>query len=179
MYRLALADASGPHWSFAPLSCTSMPSSPHPPLAHFLYVSRAFEPFSEADLDDLLVRARRFNDEHTVTGLLLYDHVETMGLAQFCQYVEGPPEAIKLVRDRIEGDARHHRITYLHEGRNAHRLFSGWSMGFEHVSVVPDSTGMRERITLLTANAEQVPRSASAALLRTFVALSQTADRRR
>ncbi len=110
-------------------------------------------------------------------GLLLYDHVEAMRLAQFCQYVEGPPEAMKELRTRNEGDERHMGITYLRDGRRARRLFSSWSMGFEHVSVLPDSVDVRQRITLTTANADQVPRSVSAAMLRTFVSISPNRER--
>lgn len=147
------------------------------PLAHFLYVSRAVEPFSDGDLTDLLERARRFNDAHAVTGLLLYAPFDATGLAQFCQYIEGPAASIAEVRRRIEADARHTGIACLHEGHSADRLFSSWSMGFEHVARVPDADGVRERITLVTANADQVPRNVSAALLRTFVALSPSRRR--
>lgn len=149
-----------------------MPTSPPLSLTHVLYVSRATEPFSDAALDDLLDRARRFNVDHDITGLLLYDHVDAVGLSQFCQYIEGPPGAVAAVMARIEADVRHARISVLHEGRSERRLFSTWSMGFEHVSRVPDGEGVREQIVLTTASPDQVPRNVSAALLRTFVAMS-------
>jgi hypothetical protein len=50
---------------------------------HIIYLSRATGPFTEAQLQGLLTRARRRTTELAVTGVLLY------GSERFLQVLEG------------------------------------------------------------------------------------------
>ncbi len=147
-------------------------------LAHFLYISRATVPFDDEALDGLLQSARRFNEAHDVTGLLLYDVVPDLQIAQFCQYVEGPPPAIAEVRRRIESDSRHTALAYLHEGVSGERLFPTWSMGYEHVPSLRDTSRVHEHLGIGRPARPGETRNRSAALLRTFIGMSPGGGRR-
>ncbi len=140
------------------------------PLDSFLYMSKAVAPFSDAALEDLLVRSRRYNVLRDVTGLLLYDYQPTLKLGQFCQYIEGPPEAVSDVRSRIVTDPRHGAIRVLHKGPAAARLFASWAMGYMPASSLPDVEGFRSLldVDLPNAGADKRP----AALLRVFLEMS-------
>lgn len=132
-------------------------------------------PFSDAELEALLVRIRDFNLERGVTGLLLYDYVPGLGVAQFCQYVEGPPPAVALVRRRVEADQRHTGITYLDEGRTRERLFSDWSMGYIPRSALPDVAGFRDPASLIIPKAG--PQLKPAVLMSVFLDMSNRSQR--
>ena len=143
-------------------------------LHYFLYLSRAVRPFEEPELETLLAGARRFNERHGVSGLLLYDYTPGFGLGQFCQYVEGTPEALALVRARIDADASHTAIHHLDQGPAPERLFRSWAMGYQPASAAPDLEGFRALIdvTVPTTGAMKRP----AALLRVFLKMSNTAQ---
>ena len=93
-------------------------------LKALVYVSSATELFSEQALDELLQGARRKNERIGVTGVLL--HCE----GNFMQYVEGPPQAIDRLYERIRADDRHHSIVTIHEEPLDARQFAGWSMAY-------------------------------------------------
>jgi hypothetical protein len=89
-----------------------------------IYVSSAIEPFSEADLVDLLARSRRNNTLLDVTGMLLYKD------GNFMQVLEGEQQTVQALYRKIEKDPRHARISRLLGGFTPRREFADWSMGF-------------------------------------------------
>ena len=96
------------------------------PLHHLIYESQATQPFTEAELTRLLQRARAHNEQHDLTGLLLYAPD-----GRFVQVLEGPLEALHhLYFERITHDPRHHRLQLLTAGVLDRRRFVGWHMGF-------------------------------------------------
>ncbi len=145
------------------------------PLRYLLYLSRAVRPFDEPELEALLASARRFNERHDVSGLLLYDYSPGLGLGQFCQYIEGAPDALAAVKARIDADVRHTAIHYLDAGIAPERLFTSWAMGYQPSTAVPDLEGFRALIdvTVPTTGAMKRP----AALMRVFLKMSNTAQR--
>lgn len=121
------------------------------PLFHIAYVSTETRSMTQADLIELLTTARRFNQQHSLTGLLLHK-----GDA-FFQVLEGPKKYVCETLRRIQRDSRHHSIEMLVEETLEDRRFDGWHMGFVNLdavdlSLLPGySEFMREDISPRTA----------------------------
>ena len=97
-------------------------------MRRIIYASRAVSDFEDEALVDLLLRARASNEEHDVTGMLVY------AARSFLQAIEGDDEGVEAVWDRIRLDDRHTDLRVLADGPAEGRLFRDWSMGFEHVA---------------------------------------------
>jgi hypothetical protein len=108
-----------------------------------VYVSAATKPFSQTDLQELLLRARSHNGSVGVTGLLLYHNLS------FFQILEGHLEEVATLFSRIERDRRHHRVMLLSTKDAAERNFGAWNMGF--VPVKPGATDPPGFVKLLEA----------------------------
>ena len=121
------------------------------PLSYFLYTSYPPTPFSEPELADLCVRAGRYNRAQGVTGLLMYTSVPRLHLAQFCGLIEGPPEAVASVQQRIEADRRHARVSQLDCGREPARLFPDWSLAYVPETALPEVEGLVDLTSLSIA----------------------------
>jgi hypothetical protein len=87
------------------------------------YLSAGF-PMSRDELHAMLVRARDFNREVGVSGVLFHHD------GRFFQYFEGPEDAVARVRDRILRSVLHHSIQILMDAPIEARAFSDWYMGF-------------------------------------------------
>lgn len=96
-------------------------------LVQLVYVSAAIKPFSQADLLELLSKARVNNSIIGVTGLLLYHN------QSFFQILEGQEEAVTTLFARIGRDQRHDRVLLLSKKNVEERNFGDWSMGFVDV----------------------------------------------
>ncbi len=88
-----------------------------------VYLSTGF-PMSTSELHAMLVRARDFNREVGVSGVLFHH------AGRFFQYFEGPEDAVARVRDRILRSPMHHSIRILMDAPIEERAFSDWYMGF-------------------------------------------------
>lgn len=86
------------------------------------YQSRARTMPSEAELNELVAKARLRNHSVNVTGMLLYED------GQFLQTLEGPPEGLNTVWQSIRQDERHTDIEVLSEHFVGSRLFSDWDL---------------------------------------------------
>jgi hypothetical protein len=71
-----------------------------------------------------LTVARRNNLRAGVTGMLV--HIE----GSFLQVLEGRPDAVTTIYERIQRDARHHRLLRLFNTPKTERSFAQWTMGF-------------------------------------------------
>ena len=97
------------------------------PLYHIIYHSLAAgEGLSPEDLAELLRQARAHNQDHRLSGLLLY----AADTKEFVQVIEGPRDEIDTLYQRIARDKRHKHAFVLHEGPAAGRMFPDWRMGF-------------------------------------------------
>ncbi|WP_294992803.1 BLUF domain-containing protein [uncultured Stenotrophomonas sp.] len=92
------------------------------PLRAIAYVSRALPELSVDRLQALVEDAARFNKMAGVTGVLLHDG------DRFVQYIEGPPDGIDSVYERILQAGSHVDIIELARGRLGQRQFPYWSM---------------------------------------------------
>lgn len=97
-------------------------------MIQLIYRSAATSPLSEAQLGDLLKQARDTNARLGLTGLLLYDD------GSFLQVLEGEPQPLLTLYERILKDPRHDRIMKLLHCELEHRRFGEWRMGFVSVT---------------------------------------------
>lgn len=91
-------------------------------LVHLSYCSQAQSPIGQADLDRILNASRRNNQRDAITGLL------TWSGEVFVQFIEGPPEALRRLMQRLQGDPRHSDIIVLSEGSAHERILPDWDM---------------------------------------------------
>jgi hypothetical protein len=97
-------------------------------LEHVAYVSAATTEFSDEQVRALLTGARATNSALGVTGvLLLVDR-------SFFQILEGPPDAVASLYEKIGRDKRHTRVVKLIQEPIETRDFADWSMGLTRVS---------------------------------------------
>ena len=100
------------------------------PVHALAYVSTPTVPFSDRDLSDLLLAARRWNVRHAVTGKLVV--LEDDGrLVRFAQWIEGPRSEIEAGVRRILADPRHGEFDVRRRGPVEARRFPGWDMAIE------------------------------------------------
>ncbi|MGE6331747.1 BLUF domain-containing protein [Stenotrophomonas sp. NPDC077659] len=92
------------------------------PLRAIAYASQARPDLAAERLQTLVNDAARFNRMAGVTGVLLHDG------QRFLQYIEGPPDGIDPVYERILQAGSHVDIVELARGRLGQRQFPYWSM---------------------------------------------------
>jgi len=95
---------------------------------HLVYTSHATREFSEADLIDLLKQCKSFNEQHNITGMLLYLQ------GKFIQVLEGAQPDVESLFAMIKKDSRHTRVTTVIHGTSPDRVFQGWTMGFKKLT---------------------------------------------
>lgn len=110
-----------------------------------LYISTARMPLLDRDLRILLETSRRNNAAVNVTGLLV------VGGRRFLQALEGPPDAVSAVYERIARDPRHFAIVKLGEKSISERSFENWSMGFQTGGVAGDAASLEEQVAAIVA----------------------------
>lgn len=92
-----------------------------------IYVSTTARRHDEREMSDLLAQSRRDNRRHGITGLLLYKD------GHFMQVLEGPPDAIRNVFERIGRDRRHRDLITILDRIGGGRDFQDWSMGYRRL----------------------------------------------
>ncbi|AWH53296.1 F420H(2):quinone oxidoreductase [Stenotrophomonas sp. ESTM1D_MKCIP4_1] len=92
------------------------------PLRAIAYVSQARPELSAERLQAVVDDAARFNRLAGVTGVLLHDG------QRFLQYIEGPPDGLDSVYERILQAGSHVDIVELARSRLGQRQFPYWSM---------------------------------------------------
>ena len=102
------------------------------PLYHIIYHSLATgeQGISPEALIELLRQARSYNQDHRLTGLLLYTDLTK----EFVQVLEGPRDEVETVYRKIAHDPRHKHAFVLHESLAEYRMFPDWRMGFAHAT---------------------------------------------
>lgn len=86
------------------------------------YTSLAALDLTEQQLCDIHAAARDLNGIDGVSGLLLFNGTH------FLQWIEGPPEAIDDLVERLRRDDRHSAFEIREESFADERLFGDWSM---------------------------------------------------
>lgn len=93
-----------------------------------IYRSKAEPSFKLNDIKSMLHLAKSKNQEHNVTGCLLYYK------NQFLQLIEGEEKTIKQLYTNILYDRRHYDVTTVVEQYSETTLWSDWAMAFYDMS---------------------------------------------
>ena len=86
------------------------------------YTSLASLDLDEGQLLEILSAARDLNALDGITGLLIFNGTH------FLQWIEGPPQAIDELVDKLRRDPRHEGFEVRDERFADERLFGHWSM---------------------------------------------------
>lgn len=98
------------------------------PLMLLAYTSVATHPMTHEELLSLLDSARICNQQHGITGMLLYmDDC-------FFQALEGEEHTVDALYEKIFLDKRNHHVVKLIREPITQRSFTEWSMSYEHVT---------------------------------------------
>lgn len=95
---------------------------------HLMYVSYATNNFTDNDLTDLLIKARKNNSSLGITGMLIHRE------GNFIQVLEGEELAVKNLYEVIKADRRHDGVIIMSEGEVQERQFGSWAMDFRNYS---------------------------------------------
>lgn len=91
-------------------------------LRSLTYVSQATVPLSDEEFRQLGSESGRLNTVDGVTGLLVYNG------DRFCQTIEGRPDVIGSLLDRLRRDGRHFNMRVTEDGPVPERRFRSWDM---------------------------------------------------
>lgn len=97
-------------------------------LSLLAYTSIASHHMTHEELLTLLSQCRKNNLPTDITGMLLYME------GCFFQVLEGEPDQLEALYDKIVKDPRHHDVMKLILEPIDARCFSNWSMGFQHIT---------------------------------------------
>jgi hypothetical protein len=111
-------------------------------LIRVMYISRARRRMTNGELADLLAGARLRNQEHGITGLLIFD------AGYFAQVLEGPTASIESLLANITDDPRHDEYMLVSSGPVEERYFDGWSMDWAQIDLQDDSRHAQLRLYL-------------------------------
>lgn len=89
-----------------------------------IYSSESSTPLQQDDLEAILEQARRNNAKNAITGALVY----VDGI--FFQILEGEPQIVRTLMEKIDSDVRHETVTILREVEIPAALFSDWKMAY-------------------------------------------------
>lgn len=92
------------------------------PLNAIVYASQAVSALTPGHLSALVQEAAAFNEEHSITGVLLHDG------SRFLQYIEGPDVDLRGAYTRICKATSHHEMMELARGQIDARRFPNWAM---------------------------------------------------
>lgn len=93
-------------------------------LVALVYKSTAIRVFTDAEIKELLNKARIRNKENNVSGILVYCD------GFFLQYLEGPESNLAAIYNSIKKDNRHNNIRELSYKNIEKREFSNWCMAY-------------------------------------------------
>jgi hypothetical protein len=75
-------------------------------------------------VSDIIKHARNENVKHGITGVLLFDG------DSFTQYIEGQPDGVDRLMEKIMLDERHNRVFIITVGATQSRLYDKWELGY-------------------------------------------------
>lgn len=94
-------------------------------LFEIIYHSQATPDLNDEQIDEILATARNFNEEHEITGCLLFHH------GQFLQILEGEFNLLNELYEKIKKDTRHKNVITIHMQEIKDRLFDNWTMAYQ------------------------------------------------
>tara|TARA_R100000935_G_C2768890_1_gene136815 strand:- start:266 stop:682 length:417 start_codon:yes stop_codon:yes gene_type:complete len=88
------------------------------------YVSSLNPDLVENDIQEVLNYTRNWNNDHDITGILLYSD------GNFFQVLEGEKEILKSLISRIVKDKRHHNVMIIFEKEVSQTIFDDYQSDF-------------------------------------------------
>jgi len=101
-------------------------------LYYLVYISRQSYPLNRSELRQILDAADHFNQQHQVTGMLVYRN------GSFLQVLEGEKDTIRTLYDSIRQDRRHTDVQQVIFEPARQRYFQRWTMGFCELATQAD-----------------------------------------
>lgn len=98
------------------------------PIKSVTYTSLAALDLEASDLEDIHRTARELNALDGITGLLIFNGTH------FLQIIEGAPEAIDDLVEKLRRDKRHYGVEIRDQREVEERSFPSWSMELVRVS---------------------------------------------
>ena len=135
-------------------------------LKSLTYTSLASFDLTSQDLLDIQRIAQSINALEGTTGLLIFNGTH------FLQVVEGTPEAIDDLLERLQRDRRHHGIEVRDVRTVDERCFPDWSMELVHV----ESSFREARNTITSVLPNGLPNAVSERVLRMTEQISRTVE---
>ena len=140
-------------------------------LIQSIYSSVATGPMPKSKLYEILAQARVNNKLSNVTGLLVF--VEGI----FLQVLEGKPEEVSHILEKIAGDSRHKDVKVLSTKNIEQRTFPSWQMAYASASPKELATwaGLKNTTTLETvlATLGREPNRLPSVLVKLLQAISE------
>jgi hypothetical protein len=137
-------------------------------LKSLTYTSLARLDLDSGDLDAIHAKARELNALDGISGLLIFNGTH------FLQIVEGSPEAVDELVERLRLDRRHSAFEVRDEREVERRAFPGWSMELVRVS----TNDMEAKEAVSSRLPDAVPPAVRERLLAMTEAISGTVDMR-
>lgn len=100
-------------------------------IVRLIYYSTPNRSLTNADLEQILIGALKFNEKHNITGILAYQP------NYFMQLLEGERALVNDLYHRILNDQRHSAVRLMSFCSVAIPSFSKWSMGFANLPTFP------------------------------------------
>ena len=102
-------------------------------LIQLIYVSDLVDATSEGDMShhllaSILKQSAEHNTRDRITGMLLFSS------GNFMQLLEGEPESVARLFERIQADPRHRNLIVVMNEPVTERQFAGWRMGWRHIT---------------------------------------------
>ena len=132
-------------------------------IASWMYVSKSAipAPLQDSVLDDIVAVSRRKNEQLAVTGCLIFAR------DLFAQILEGPPDALAILRQCINEDERHTRVHTIYELAIGSRRFPCWSLAYAGPSVFVQRN-MQEALDKLLRTPNEIGNAALLQMIQEF-----------
>lgn len=111
-------------------------------MVRVMYTSRARQPMTRGELSDLLAEARLRNEQHGITGILIYN------AGYFAQILEGDEASIESLLANIKKDPRHDEYYLVSRGEITERYFSAWAMDWVNLESLGEQSHRDLRLLL-------------------------------
>ncbi|MGX5173262.1 BLUF domain-containing protein [Aliikangiella sp. IMCC44653] len=98
------------------------------PITQYAYISLAIKDYSSVELTQMLKDFRASNEQHHISGLLIYCG------QSFFQLFEGAPQATKQLWENIQADNRHQAVELVFNREVDNRMFFNWTMAFQQIA---------------------------------------------
>lgn len=94
------------------------------PFMQIVYESLASDSLGEEEVLDILRKSQVRNNQAHVSGILVFCG------GRFLQFLEGPPDQVEALYERIERDPRHHELRVLSRTDGEKLLMPTWAMAY-------------------------------------------------